>query len=321
MKTLSLEQRQTQILKGIAILFVLVGHYYRYANINSSFSFLRSIGYFGAALFAFLSGYGIHTSYKNRGFYKGWLFKRIIKIYIPFLLCNTVSLLVYGSCYGGKPILFRIMGGTDDFVMWYVPFIIAFYLIYFVSIKLGKKFAGTFCLLCIVGVVFIEYGEIVGMASQWYTSVGALLFGIALAEMGIKNSSYTAIAVIGGALVGVIYISQRVSFIFWIKNWSTIMAGILFSYILCQILQLLRENRVVKKIEAILSFLGGISYWIYLTHMKVMLYFFGNSEHCIFTFVASAVVVAYILSIQYSEIAKIIKRIIKTFASGMQSII
>ena len=45
------------ILKWIAISIVIVAHYYRFYEKTSAISHLKSIGYFGAALFAFLSGY------------------------------------------------------------------------------------------------------------------------------------------------------------------------------------------------------------------------------------------------------------------------
>lgn len=45
------------VLKIIAILMVVVAHYYRFFSPTSHLGGLKSIGFFGAALFAFLSGY------------------------------------------------------------------------------------------------------------------------------------------------------------------------------------------------------------------------------------------------------------------------
>lgn len=45
------------ILKVVAILMVVIGHYYRFFDAQSPLNGLKSIGFFGAALFAFLSGY------------------------------------------------------------------------------------------------------------------------------------------------------------------------------------------------------------------------------------------------------------------------
>lgn len=44
-------------LKIIAISMVVVAHYFRFFEPTSHLSGLKSIGFFGAALFAFLSGY------------------------------------------------------------------------------------------------------------------------------------------------------------------------------------------------------------------------------------------------------------------------
>lgn len=45
------------VLKIIAILMVVVAHYFRFFEPTSRLSGLKSVGFFGAALFAFLSGY------------------------------------------------------------------------------------------------------------------------------------------------------------------------------------------------------------------------------------------------------------------------
>lgn len=45
------------VIKIIAILMVVVAHYFRFFEPNSRLSGLKSIGFFGAALFAFISGY------------------------------------------------------------------------------------------------------------------------------------------------------------------------------------------------------------------------------------------------------------------------
>ena len=45
------------ILKIIAILMVVISHYYRFFEQTSPASGLKSVGFFGASLFAFTSGY------------------------------------------------------------------------------------------------------------------------------------------------------------------------------------------------------------------------------------------------------------------------
>lgn len=56
------------IMKIIAILMVVISHYYRFFASQSQLSGLKSIGFFDAALFAFISGYLVEiNSQKIRG--------------------------------------------------------------------------------------------------------------------------------------------------------------------------------------------------------------------------------------------------------------
>lgn len=52
-----LSYKNVCVMKWIAILMIIISHYYRFFAEEIAISPLKSIGYFGAALFAFLSGY------------------------------------------------------------------------------------------------------------------------------------------------------------------------------------------------------------------------------------------------------------------------
>lgn len=95
------------ILKVLAITMVITSHFYRFFYTDSPLYFLKSIGFFGAALFAFLSGY---LAQINCSKIKdcGWLFKRIIVVYIPFYL------LIFYRC------LFIIIGISILFFKFYL---------------------------------------------------------------------------------------------------------------------------------------------------------------------------------------------------------
>ena len=67
-RTLVIGKESTAIMKAIALFMVIVAHYYRFCASKSRLSALSSIGFFGAAVFAFLSGYGVTKSYNANGF-------------------------------------------------------------------------------------------------------------------------------------------------------------------------------------------------------------------------------------------------------------
>ena len=67
-RKLVIGKESTAIMKAMALFMVIVAHYYRFYSRGSKLSALSSIGFFGAAVFAFLSGYGVTRSYNEKGF-------------------------------------------------------------------------------------------------------------------------------------------------------------------------------------------------------------------------------------------------------------
>jgi uncharacterized membrane protein len=179
--------RDTHILKALAIILVIISHFFRYANPDAKLSYLRSVGFFGAALFAFLSGYGVSVAYKNKGFSKHWLLRKCTKVYFPFLFVTVLSIVFIYKDHNleWNGMANRILLGSDDFAMWYIPYILLFYIVFrFVfSRKIGQsKQIILFCIICIAQIIL---GKVVGVSSQWYTSTGSLCVGVII---GMHNN-------------------------------------------------------------------------------------------------------------------------------------
>ena len=109
----TISKEASNVLKGMAFLVIIVGHFYRFYATNYSIGVFKSIGFYGAVLFAFLSGYGITRSYEIKGFFLGGILNKVKKIYIPFLLVNVLSvLLVYGNKKSAHKTMERILLGV-----------------------------------------------------------------------------------------------------------------------------------------------------------------------------------------------------------------
>lgn len=195
--TLSINKNSTNLMKAIGTFMVIVSHYFRYYSVHSFFSFLSSMGYFGAALFACLSGYGVAASYEDSGFsvYGVWLGKKVKKIYLPFVLVNLLSILfVYGIAGNEKNIVSRLLIGSDDYVMWYIPYILGFnfifWLIYRTDFSKQRKIV-LFALICILQCICFE---IYRFGSQWYTATGALFIGVLMAEFPVRVKNNKSVA-------------------------------------------------------------------------------------------------------------------------------
>ena len=76
-----ISKEDTQLLKGLAIMMVIIQHIGQILHI----SVLNPLGPIGVCLFLFISGYGLSFSYEKNG-RSGYFVKRVLKVYIPYLV-------------------------------------------------------------------------------------------------------------------------------------------------------------------------------------------------------------------------------------------
>lgn len=305
-KILEIGKESSIVLKAVAIIMVMVGHYYRFYDIESKLSKLSFIGFFGASIFAFLSGYGVTRSYNAKGFGDGWIIKRITKIYLPFLIVNILSVVfVYGVRENYNNILIRIILGTDDYVMWYIPYILCFNLFFFIIYSLMKtKFNRVFMfgLLCIFQIIVCE---VIGIGSQWYTATGALFLGILVAEYKISFDNDAKRVLLFLVIVCVFAMSGIGSKMFvaniLIKDWLTCISGMTFCLCLMLAFHMIEVWGLTKYLN-FLHFIGDTSLWGYMLHMKVL---YLLNKYMTLNFVLYVVCTCVIVAIFYIMWGKI----------------
>lgn len=249
------------IIKVIAILMVIVSHYYRFFSPESSANGLKSIGFFGASLFAFLSGYLCQLN-KDKVLKLGyiWLVKKIYTVFIPYVIVNILSLFVYKS---DMNIFSQIFLGSNDGVLWYVPFIMVFYIIYFIIVSNDLPL----CSLLYIGSAIYFLLQKCGADSQWYTSIGSLLLGIYCTK--IKNK-FKYILIFGSIFVISSVLAIKIHEFVLFKNLFTTMSGGGF----CCVLYIISMNLPTKDFggyvfNKCVSVINSSTYWLYLVHMKV----------------------------------------------------
>lgn len=290
----------TNILKGIAILIVMLGHYFRYAYTDSVFSGVGySIGYFGAALFAFLSGFGIYLSYEKKGFGQYWLINKFIKIYVPFLIVNMFSMTIYWNSH--YPIWKRIFWITDDEVLWYIPFILVFYILfYFVFSFLAKSKKIGIVLLIGIGVLQILLGNRMKIGSNWYTATASLLCGILVATILPKilesSERKLIIYVIVSCTIMFVgaYMSKKICGNSMVKDMFTSFLGVGFCMTFF-ILTVLWYKILEYPIFEGLAYMGSMSLELYLIHMKVMEFCYDNPRFMLILYFVITILLARLL--------------------------
>ena len=95
-------QDYTQMLKGIAIIIIMLGHC---SGLWVCGRLLTPFGGIGVSLFLIMSGYGLNESYLKRGLGGFWK-KRFSKVYIPYIIAALILVLTGNiSISGGNSVL------------------------------------------------------------------------------------------------------------------------------------------------------------------------------------------------------------------------
>lgn len=287
-------------IKFIAIFLVLVGHYFKE---STSFNFLHSIGFFGAALFAFLSGYGIMISYSTKGIsdLRDWLLKKIVNIYVPVIFINVIQQLFFYQ--NSKNTFLNIFWINNDTVLWYIPYILLYNIFFGIMFWTLRDTTKSIIGMLVIESIWYVFAQHMGYGSQWYTSNGALFLGMYIANYEMSSRMESIILVpTGGLAVLNAYLSKRFASDLYLKDLSTLLSGLFFTWFIFLIFKLIEGKNGSMKNNAI-SYIGTYSLWIYIVHKKV-LHYFNDLRPMYFIFF---VLLSVMLSILIGKIYEIIK--------------
>ena len=154
----SLDRRKSEILRGFAILFVLLVHTWYYTYGGSA----------GVSLFIMLSGYGLDCSFEKNGLTGYWR-KRFFKVWLPACLVGLFDVLALRA-EGGFWVFLCTITGLDfgkhyDPSLWFISYIMLWYLLYWlmarISLLFKEKRTGTLVRiaglsLCSVGFYWLK---------------------------------------------------------------------------------------------------------------------------------------------------------------------
>lgn len=148
---------ETNALKGIAILMVIVEHIGQAFNIGM----MNPLGPIGVCLFLFLSGYGLSRSYQDKGRNK-YFQKKIIKVYIPYVVAVIIFLIWSVVICEPKSIttalqyfvLLKLPQGSYWYLILLFYWYVVFYFLTF-AFKSDKKLV-LLMVLASVGIIWIK---------------------------------------------------------------------------------------------------------------------------------------------------------------------
>lgn len=292
-----LDKKYTNILKGIAILCVLINHIGQRFNIG----IIEPLGTFGVCLFLILSGYGIDISVTHKGL-KNYISKRFKRVVMPYWIIVIIfSIITKVSFKNFILYLFLIKLPTNIF--WYIRLTIYWYIVYYFICRIKNKafkYLTTFAMSLLVSLIFIdnkvyiyqilsfplgvllsEYKDLITKSIMKYLNkyilisfVGVIIFAILKKIPYVDNNTYGTLDISIGivlSLMLVVFISSAL-----IKTYN-------FS--------------ILRIIECI----GKVSYEIYLVH-SFLLYMVTDVKNIVIY-----IIIVYLETFIFS---KLIKRLV-----------
>lgn len=315
-----------QNIRGMLAILIVIHHFSGMIEEKSVFFLFNHIGYLVVALFLFLSGYGLAYGVQNKpGYINGvkFLYTRIPKLIIPY----WVAVIIYAVGYlaAGEPITWKaillsfvsfknIVGSS-----WYIFELIVLYIIFFLSFKIKKRKIALSVLFALVAACAIVFYIGDSFLEVWYRSIFAFPLGVFYSLKKDKIESF----LLNKTLVR--YIALILSLIALLSlRYACVILGLTYLQILFDItssamfsLVAVIMLRKIKLGNKALSFLGSISFEIYLIHLllvKLIYSFYFNGQINLLLYfvisIVSVISVAYIMSFIDKNLTKLYRKII-----------
>lgn len=298
-----ISKEETKILKGIAILMVVVEHIGQVLDIG----IVNPLGPIGVFLFLFLSGYGLTCSYQLKG-RVGFLQKRVLKVYLPYAF--TVLLFV-GWCYLinmyhsiSEIVQYFVLVKLPQGSYWYLVLLFYWYIIFYIStyymnalLKMGMIFIVATLVIIVVhdfnrlfiwqfasfpaGVIYAKKAEVARIIEYRIKNFrgGILFLIVAVVMVGLKKMPY-----VEARELGMVDTLLQIGITWTIGGFVLIFREIFIR---------------VGWIKKVLLLIGGISYELYLAHVLPLDYLkVSPSGGRMIIYVIALIIIVILLEVQ-----------------------
>ena len=190
------EQReQSQLLKFVASLIVVVGHEACFYGVhNETFMRETGLGAFCVSFFLFISGYGLLYSFvkKQQRLSWRWLWVRMVKLVVPAL--TAMALFVIDETVVGKEVnwskllTYGFVSDTNLRYGWYVSEIIVLYIAFFAFYRYLSIRRSTILLSLAIGVAATVM--VIMKCAIWYVlGLPCFVLGLLLAKCDVERKT------------------------------------------------------------------------------------------------------------------------------------
>ncbi len=261
--------------RGLFAVVIMFHHLSQNIENGIAFQYFRYVGYLAAGVFFFFSGYGLQKSYiqKQDGYRKKFLLRRLPTVLFPYLIMTVIYWAVScfnGRCYSVKDIISGMVNGSPIVSnSWYVISIFIFYIVFWLSMQICRKnhFQMLICcslwyILHILFCVKMNYGM------HWYVSTHILIVGMlwAIYEkkfIGIIKKYYLLIPLDFAVLIVLLVFRKNIVDMVPISVIGLIIDVISALFFTFGFLFFSMKFKIGNRA---LSFLGSISFELYMIH-------------------------------------------------------
>lgn len=292
------DMQDTNVIKGIAILCVIVAHF----SADCGITIFSILGPVGVWLFLFISGYGLAKSAIAKGI-KGYWIKKFKKVYIPYVIINIVIGIMFfyeiNILTLAKSLLFV---KTIKSEYWYIviqfEWYFLFYIIWIIVSRKKIKVEKVIGILVIAQlIIFIRYK----FSPIVIWTIMSFPLGVIMAiirekhyKVYMKKEIITIVLILLSCMMKKIpYIETHTLGI--ADNTVEICITLLISYFV--LLYLKNHIQRYRVLSNIFVCTGKISYELYLTHIAFRtiiqtsnLSFFTISKYVLLTIVVSLII-------------------------------
>jgi len=298
-KSIFLDFSQTEQLRGLAMLFVVIGHFWLHVC-NEDGPFL-GFGDYSVTLFLLLSGYGLMSSnIAHQITAQEFFLKRIRKIFIPYWLV-TIGIIVADYVFLQKNYhvheLLLTFAGINfsktlryfDYARWFITLLLVEYLIFFFCTKLWKPLVATSALFFFsLVLILLRHYELFPMGARH--QLIAFPFGCLVAVVGpikwwrkvSKRQKITMIALVSLAMFSFYLIDLKPIDNHFIEKTFSYLHIYIVPFLFC-LLCILSISLLasIGYTSRFLGLCGCLSYELYLIHGPLLIKYnpiVGNFE-------------------------------------------
>lgn len=299
---LAWDKKLTNVIKGIAIIMIVVGHA---GNRILGARVLTPLGAIGVGLFLICSGFGLEKSFQINGIANYWK-KKLINVWIPFCLIEIIGLYFHPAASLPEILLDLMLLEPLHPFWWYLQFLAIWYVVFYIASLCKLTGGGKILCLSLVAIPSVCIWNPTQAQNAF-----SFVIGVALASKAelLKKISRRYVVL---SMIIVAIVTSWIRYSGALTNEEHLLWNIysLVYYLSLTMLSLIVITRCYGMFSLkFIAIAGAYSYSIYLVHRYTFEAFSSYSLMSIILFFVSTIVFSVAFDYVNKQITKPIKKL------------